>query len=157
MSPFAELIEKGVLCPRAARLRVLYVCTGNSCRSQMAEGWTRALLGNLIEPHSAGVELHGLDSGAVTAMAEAGVDISRNRPRPLDELRLNSFDCIVTLSDRARAGVALSGYSGATIHQSFAASPKTGDSEPLEYYRRVRDDLRQFILNVCIRILSGRI
>ena len=69
MSPFAELIEKGVLCPRAARLRVLYVCTGNSCRSQMAEGWTRALLGNLIEPHSAGVELHGLDSGAVFSSA----------------------------------------------------------------------------------------
>jgi arsenate reductase len=154
MSPFSELIEKGVLCPRAARLRVLYVCTGNSCRSQMAEGWTRVLLGHLIDPHSAGVELHRLDPGAVKAMAEAGVDISRNSPKPLDELRLNSFDCIVTLSERARNGIAASGYSGGTIHQGIAASPKTGASEPLEYYRRVRDDLRKFVLNICARLVN---
>lgn len=154
MSSFAELIEKGVLCPRAARLRVLYVCTGNSCRSQMAEGWTRALLGRLIEPYSAGVDLHQIDSAAIAVMAEAGLDISRHRPIAIDDLRLDSFDCIVTLSERARAGVASFGYPGRTIHQSFAASPKTGVSEPLEYYRRVRDDLRKFVLNVCTRLIN---
>ncbi|MEI8206058.1 MAG: arsenate reductase ArsC [Kiritimatiellales bacterium] len=156
MSPFAELIEKGVLCPRAARLRVLYVCTGNSCRSQMAEGWTRALLGRLIEPYSAGVDLHQLDPAAVAVMAEAGVDISQHRPVSLDDLRLDSFDCIVTLSERAWAGVALFGYSCRTIHQSFAASPKTGASEPLEYYRRVRDDIRKFVFDVYTRLINER-
>jgi arsenate reductase (thioredoxin) len=156
MSPIAELVEKGVLCSRAARLRVLYVCTGNSCRSQIAEGWTRALLGNLIEPHSAGVELHRLDPGAVEAMAEVHIDISQYRPKLLEELNLEFFDCIVTLSERAKSGVALSGYSGVTIHQGIAASPKTGSPEPLEYYRCVRDDFRKFVFDVCARLINAQ-
>ncbi len=135
-------------CSRAAKLRVLYVCTGNSCRSQIAEGWTRAMLGNLVEPYSAGVEPHPLDAGAVTAMAEAGVDISRYRPKPLDDLELESFDCIVTLSERARTAVRASGYLGSTIHRGFAASPKTVTVQPLEYYRDVCDDLKRFVLEL---------
>jgi arsenate reductase len=86
---FTDLVKAGLFCPQAAKWRVLYVCTGNSCRSQIAEGWPRMLLGYLVEPCSAGVELHPLDPGAVSIMAEAGVDISRHRPQPLDELRLN--------------------------------------------------------------------
>lgn len=144
-----EFIESGVFCPRAAKLHVLYVCTGNSCRSQIAEGWTRALFGRLIAPCSAGVEPHRLDPGAVAAMAESGVDISQNRPKPLGDLQLNSFDCIVTLSERARAGVALSGYSGKTVHREFAASPKKETARPLEYYRNARDELRQFVSDLC--------
>ena len=69
----------------AERLKVLFLCTGNSCRSQMAEGWTRALKGDAIEAFSAGIETHGLNPHAVTVMAEAGVDISQQRSQLLDE------------------------------------------------------------------------
>ena len=67
-------------------LKILFLCTGNSCRSQMAEGWTRHLKGDVIEPYSAGIETHGLNPNAVKVMAEAGVDISRQRSKHLDEL-----------------------------------------------------------------------
>ncbi|NLF71903.1 MAG: hypothetical protein GX575_22970 [Candidatus Anammoximicrobium sp.] len=67
-------------------LNVLFLCTGNSCRSQMAEGWTRQLKGKVIEPYSAGVEMHGLNSRAVQVIAEAGVDISRYGAKHVREL-----------------------------------------------------------------------
>ena len=65
----------------ATKLKVLFLCTGNSCRSQMAEGWARRLKGDVIEPYSAGIEAHGLNPRAVKVMAEAGVDISRQRSK----------------------------------------------------------------------------
>ena len=70
----------------AGKIKVLFLCTGNSCRSQMAEGWTRRLKGELIEPYSAGIETHGLNARAVKVMAEAGVDISGQRSKHVDEL-----------------------------------------------------------------------
>src|SRR5512133_2312066 len=83
------------------KLKVLFLCTGNSCRSQMAEGWARALRGDVIEPYSAGIETHGLNPNAVKIMAEAGVDISRHRSKRLDELRGIDFDYVVTVCDNA--------------------------------------------------------
>ena len=68
------------------KIKVLFLCTGNSCRSQMAEGWARRLKGDVIEPYSAGIETHGLNPNAVKVMAEAGVDISGHRSKHLDEL-----------------------------------------------------------------------
>ena len=70
-------IDKEQLCKPKEKLKVLFLCTGNSCRSQMAEGWARALKGDVIEAYSAGIETHGLNPNAVKVMAEAGVDISR--------------------------------------------------------------------------------
>ena len=78
------------------KLKVLFLCTGNSCRSQMAEGWARALRGDLIEPYSAGVATHGLNPNAVRVMAEAGVDISAHRSKHVDELKEVPLDCVVT-------------------------------------------------------------
>ena len=83
------------------RLKVLFLCTGNSCRSQMAEGWARALKGDVIEAYSAGIETHGLNPNAVKVMAEAGVDISHHRSQNVSELADVPFDCVVTVCGHA--------------------------------------------------------
>ena len=147
---FVNVIAKRVCAHHngSARLRVLFVCTGNSCRSQIAEGWTRALLGHVIEAHSAGIDPRGLDSSAVDVMAEAGVDISRCRSKRIDEKSLGSFDCIVTLSERARAAISLSEYSGEILHSGLPASPKSATPDPLAYYRCVRDEIRVLVLSL---------
>ncbi len=80
-------------------LKVLFLCTGNSCRSQMAEGWARHLQGDQIEPYSAGIEAHGLNADAVRVMAEAGVDISGQRSKRSDELGDVDFDYVVTVCE----------------------------------------------------------
>ena len=83
-----------------SRSRLLFLCTGNSCRSQMAEGWARHLRGDDFEAHSAGLESRGLDPRAVAVMVEAGVDISGQRSQRLDETGLD-FDLVVTVCDHA--------------------------------------------------------
>jgi len=83
------------------KLKVLFVCTGNSCRSQMAEGWARALKAEEIEAFSAGVEPHGMNARAVRAMQEAGVDISAHHSKHVDELKHVLFDYVVTVCDHA--------------------------------------------------------
>ena len=80
---------------------VLFLCTGNSCRSQMAEGWARALNGDRIEAYSAGIETHGLNPHAVRVMAEAGVDISKQESKHVDELKDVRFDYVVTVCGHA--------------------------------------------------------
>ena len=82
---------------------ILVLCTGNSCRSQMAEGWARAIKGDVVVPYSAGIEAHGLNPRAVKVMAEAGVDISGQRSKRLEELRDVRFEYVVTVCDRARS------------------------------------------------------
>ncbi len=130
--------------------RILFLCTGNSCRSQMAEGWARALAPDRLEAWSAGLEAHGLNPHAVQVMREAGVDISRQRSKTLDEVAHLDFDCVVTVCDHAREMCPL--FPGRTprIHASFedpptlarqAASPE----EALGVYRRVRDEIRDFV------------
>ena len=79
------------------RLKVLFLCTGNSCRSQMAEGWARRLKGGLIQPYSAGVEPSGVNPLAVKVMREAGVEISDQRSKGLAQLPAVRFDWVVTL------------------------------------------------------------
>jgi len=68
------------------KYQILFLCTGNSCRSQMAEGWARHLKVDTIEPYSAGIETHGLNPNAVRVMKEAGVDISNQRSKHVDDL-----------------------------------------------------------------------
>ena len=82
-------------------LKILFLCTGNSCRSQMAEGWARYLKGGQIEAFSAGIEAHGLNADAVRVMTEAGVDISGQRSKRVDELQETKFDYIVTVCGHA--------------------------------------------------------
>jgi arsenate reductase len=133
------------------KLKVLFLCTGNSCRSQMAEGWARHLKGGVIEAYSAGIVKHGLNPLAVQVMAEAGVDISGQYSKTLDELPVKEFDWVVTLCDHARESCPY--FPGQTIHRAFPDPPTLAlaaatQEEKLACYRRVRDEIREFILTL---------
>ncbi len=132
------------------KLKVLFLCTGNSCRSQMAEGWARALKSDVIEAHSAGIDTHGLNPNAVAVMAEAGIDISSQHSKHLDELDGVPFDCVITVCDNARESCPVFPGRAMTIHQSFDDPPSlakgaASEEEALGHYRRVRDEIRAFV------------
>jgi arsenate reductase len=132
------------------KMRILFLCTGNSCRSQMAEGWARHLKNDCIEPWSAGIETHGLNPFAVKVMAEKGVDITAHRSKLLSDLEGINFDAVVTVCDHAHESCPL--FPGRTmrIHRSFEDPPRSaalveGEEEKLDCYRRVRDEIRAFV------------
>jgi arsenate reductase len=133
------------------KLKVLFLCTGNSCRSQMAEGWARALKGDCIDAFSAGIETHGLNPQAVKVMAEAGVDISGQRSKKADELKDVAFDYVVTVCGRANETCpAWLGGKAKVVHVAFDDPPKLAkaartEQEALDCYRRVRDEIRAFV------------
>ncbi|MBF0481257.1 MAG: arsenate reductase ArsC [Desulfovibrionaceae bacterium] len=132
------------------RTKVLFLCTGNACRSQMAEGFARALRPDL-EAFSAGVEKHGLDPRAVTAMAEAGVDIFGQKSKLVDELAVGEFDFVVTLCGHANENCPYFPGKTKRIHAGFDDPPQLArdaknEEEALGHYRRVRDEIREFVL-----------
>lgn len=138
--------------PAPPRPKVLFLCTGNACRSQMAEGWARQLLGDRVEPASAGVAPHGLDPRAVAVMAEAGVDISGHRSKHVDELLAagQGFDRVVTVCDSARESCPVFPGRAHLSHRSFDDPPRlaagaASEEEALAHYRRVRDEIRAFV------------
>ncbi len=135
------------------RLRVLFLCTGNSCRSQMAEGWVRQLRSDQLEPFSAGVEPTGLNARAVAVMAESGVDISRQRSKHVDELADARFDLVVTLCAGARERCPVPAHATRVIHVEFDDPPEQArgarsEAEALDPYRRVRDEIRKFVATI---------
>ena len=131
-------------------LTILFLCTGNSCRSQMAEGWTRHLKGDQIKAYSAGIEAHGLNTDTVRVMAEAGVAISGQRSKRLAELREVEFDYVVTVCGHTHENCPVFPGKATIIHVGFddpprlAADAKT-EGERLAPYRRVRDEIRAFV------------
>lgn len=132
------------------KLRVLFLCTGNSCRSQMAEGWARYLKGDVIEAYSAGTKTHGLNPNAVKVMAEAGVDISRHESKTLDSLTGVDFDWVVTVCDNANEACPVFPGKTRRHHVSFDDPPRLAanarsEEEALSHYRRVRDEIREFV------------
>lgn len=132
------------------KLTILFLCTGNSCRSQMAEGWARHLKAETIETYSAGVERHGLNPLAIKVMAEAGVDISKHTSKLLDELPVKDFDVVVTLCGHAQESCPFFPGKTRRVHHGFDDPPalaKTAKSEDeaLAHYRRVRDEIRNFV------------
>ena len=84
------------------KLKILFLCTGNSCRSQMAEGWTRFLWGDTFNVYSAGIETHGLNPNAVKAMDESGVDISAHKSKNVSDMMNIQFDYVITLCGHAQ-------------------------------------------------------
>lgn len=131
-------------------LRVLFLCTGNSCRSQMAEGWARALCSSSIEPYSAGTEPQGLNQLAVRAMAEADVDISSHSSKRVDALAGVAFDCVVTVCKSADHECPAFPGSTKVIHVGFDDPPRLArdaksDDDAMPHYRRVRDEIRRFV------------
>jgi arsenate reductase len=134
----------------AAKTRILFLCTGNSCRSQMAEGWARHLKADIIEAASAGIEPHGLDPLAVRAMAEAGVDISRHRSKSVEELRKQPWDAVVTVCGHANETCPVFPGRVKRVHVGFDDPPQLArdarsEAEAMGHYRRVRDEIRAFV------------
>jgi len=131
--------------------RVLFLCTGNSCRSQMAEGWARHLLAAQVEAHSAGLQSHGLNRVAVQVMQDSGVDISGHRSKTLERLRNLDFDYVVTVCDGASEACPVFPGKAKVIHRGFDDPPRLAASAATEedamaVYARVRDEIREFIL-----------
>ncbi|HRI88572.1 MAG TPA: arsenate reductase ArsC [Candidatus Hydrogenedentes bacterium] len=132
------------------RLKILFLCTGNSCRSQMAEGWAHALRDDVLEAYSAGIETHGLNPNAVKVMAEAGVDISKQHSKNVRDLMNVSFDYVVTVCGNANETCPVFPGKAKVVHVGFDDPPKlaaaaNNEEEALGHYRRVRDEIRQFI------------
>lgn len=131
-------------------LKVLFLCTGNSCRSQVAEGWAHHLKGGQIEAYSAGIKAHGLNPDAVRVMAEAGVDISGQRSKLVSAMGGVEFDYVVTVCDNAHESCPVFSGKAKVVHVGFddpprlAANAKT-ETERLAPYRRVRDEIRAFV------------
>ncbi|MBD3237954.1 MAG: arsenate reductase ArsC [Candidatus Eisenbacteria bacterium] len=129
---------------------VLFLCSGNACRSQMAEAWARALASGSIFAESAGTDPQPLDPRAVTVMAEAGIDISRQRSKHVGELADRPFDAVITLCDAAQEQCPVFPGARRMLHAGFDDPPRlaTGarsEEEALAPYRRVRDEIRTFI------------
>jgi arsenate reductase len=132
------------------KLKVLFLCTGNSCRSQMAEAWARQLKGDRIDPYSAGVEPKGIDPRAIEAMAEAGVDISGQASKDVVSLGNLEFDYVITLCDNAREACPFFPARTRVMHVGFDDPPRLAASarseeEAMAHYRRVRDEIKKFV------------
>lgn len=132
------------------RLKVLFVCTGNSVRSQMAEGWTRYLKGDAVEAYSAGTDPRGLDPRAVKVMAEVGVDISGQPSEHVDEVKHLEFDYVVTVCGHANENCPLFLGKTKVVHIAFDEPSKLAENEKSEeevlvHFRRVRDDIKAFV------------
>ncbi|MFH1034830.1 MAG: arsenate reductase ArsC [Pseudomonadota bacterium] len=133
------------------KTKILYLCTGNSCRSQMAEGFTNALCGDDFQARSAGVRPAALDTRAVKVMAEVGVDISRQTSKDVEGFVGQPWDWVVTLCDNARESCPFFPGPVKRAHVGFADPPHlardaASEEEALTHYRRVRDEIRAFVL-----------
>ena len=130
--------------------RVLFLCTGNACRSQMAEGLCRHLLGRNIEPFSAGIETHGLNPLAVKVMGEIGIDISAHQSKTVTDLGDQPLDVVVTVCGHADETCPVFPGTTRIIHHGFDDPPKLAidartEDEALVHYRRVRDEIRDWL------------
>jgi len=132
------------------KLAILFLCTGNTCRSQMAEGLTRHLKSDLIEPYSAGVDPGAMNSRAVKSMAEIGIDISGGFPKTIESLGQIAFDFVITLCDHANESCPLFPGKTKRRHWGFEDPPKLAENaateeEAMDHYRRVRDEIKAFV------------
>ncbi len=130
--------------------RVMFLCTGNSCRSQMAEGWANHILAGSIEACSAGTDPQGLNPLAVRAMAEAGVDISGHASKSIAQCEPDTLDLVITVCDHAHEHCPLFTGDTRVIHRGFDDPPRLAasakdDEEAMAHYRRVRDEIRAYV------------
>ena len=133
--------------------KVLFLCTGNSCRSQMAEGWARSLLGASVEAYSAGTNLHPLNQKAVQIMKEADVDISSHHSKLLSEFGDSHFDLVITVCDNAAKACPIPPRAAQVMHVPFDDPPQLAkesknEEEALNHYRRVRDEIKELVVSL---------
>ncbi len=138
------------MCGDKEKIKVLFLCTGNSCRSQIAEGWARHLKGNVIDAYSAGIRPIGVSSRAIKVMAEVGVNISMHQSQHIDEFFEIDFDYVVTLCDNAAENCPVFSGKAKVIHKPFDDPYFASGSEEqiMATFRKVRDDIRTFIETV---------
>jgi arsenate reductase len=129
------------------RIKVLFLCTGNSCRSQIAEGWARHLKSDVIEAYSAGIRPIGVSSRAIKAMAEAGIDISTQTSNHIDEFSGIDFDYVVTLCNNAAENCPVFSGKAKVIHKPFDDPYFASGSEEqiMAEFRKARDEIKAFI------------
>lgn len=126
---------------------VLILCTGNSCRSQMGEGWIRHDLGDRVDVHSAGTRPSFVHPRAIQVMGEAGVDLSSHTSKSINDLKGLSFDLVVTVCDSARESCPVLPGAKKTMHHAFEDPAHAGESEDaLPVFRRVRDEIRAVLV-----------
>ncbi len=131
----------------ANRINVLFLCTGNSCRSQIAEGWANHLKHDIIEAYSAGIRPIGVNPKTIEVMAEAGVDISGHTSRGIDDLSGINFDYVVTVCDNAKEQCPIFPGRAKLIHRAFDDPYFAVGSEEdiLAVFRKVRDQIKAFV------------
>lgn len=135
------------MCGDKEKIKVLFLCTGNSCRSQIAEGWARYLKSNVIDAYSAGIRPIGVSSRAIRVMAEAGVDISMHQSQHIDEFSGIDFGYVITLCDNAAESCPVFPGKARIIHKPFDDPyfASGSEEEVMATFRKVRDDIRTFI------------
>ena len=139
--------------------RVLFLCTGNSCRSQMAEGWAKHFHGDTVEAHSAGIEAHGMNPHAMRVMLEAGVDISDQSSKLASTLEQVPLDLVITVCGHADEHCPAYLTRARVVHVGFDDPPKLAkeavdEASALDCYRRVRDEIRNFVEHDLNRLLA---
>ena len=129
--------------------KILFLCTGNSCRSQMAEGWMKHFYGDDMDVYSAGIEVHGINPYAVTVMQEEDIDISKQKSQLVEEFKDINFDLVVTVCDNAKESCPIIFTKGKVIHHSFPDPPALakeleGENKYVPY-RQVRDLIKSYV------------
>jgi arsenate reductase len=139
------------------KIKVLFLCTGNSCRSQMAEGWAQHLKSDVIDAYSAGIRPIGVSSRAIKTMAEAGVDISTHTSKSIDDLGDVDFDYVVTLCDNAAQNCPIFPGKAKVIHKPFKDPYfATGSEEQvMAEFRKVREQIKAFIETIPASLKSS--
>ena len=139
------------------KIKILYLCTGNSCRSQMAEGWTRHLKGDQIKAFSAGIETHGLNPHMIKVMDEAGVDVSNQKSENIRDFAEHDLDVVITVCGHAHETCPVFPANCKVVHTGFPDPPKMAkelaekgatEEEQLDCYRTVRDKIKEYILTL---------
>jgi arsenate reductase len=126
--------------------KILVLCTGNSCRSQIAEGYLSHFAGDKAEVYSAGVETHGVNPRAIATMAEDGIDISRHTSNHIDEYRDIPFDFVITVCDNARERCPYFPSKARMFHYNFPDPAKASgtEAEIAQAFRDVRDQIKAY-------------
>ena len=151
--PDETLIRDAIARAIGPRVKILFLCTGNSCRSQMAEGWTRRLKGDVIDAVSAGTIPAGVNPRAVAVMGEAGVDITAQQSKHVAEFLDTGIDYVVTLCGSAAETCPVFPGNTVQVHRGFDDPPHLAEGaateeDALGHYRRVRDEIRAFVLTL---------
>ncbi len=136
--------------------KLLILCTGNSCRSQIAEGYAKYFYGKALEVYSAGVEVHGVNPRAIKIMAEEGIDISSHTSNHVDEYEKLVFDYVVTVCDSAKKHCPVFPSESTTIHHAFPdpAKAKGTEEEILASFRSTRNLIKEFFQKDFLNVVN---